>query len=217
MNLLTIAELEQLVEEHTPEEIRNKYGDRLTEEAQAFLKSHQEALEQVTDYLDDAGQSWREALPEVDTDGLALPSGYDARPFWHRRVSVAFSMLGAAATLCLGLLLPRPWTDKLESPSTHRTRSSGLVDAKLREEDNKLYKALMSHGQALIEMGQTTKNWDYYAEAAQDLTKAAAIKPEEKDPLEFLVIVYEKLNEKRMLEQVLQRLDGMDHKDTELE
>ena len=189
MPKLTLTELEEMIETHSPEEIRSLHGRRLSEEGLAFLADF-EAWSKRLEGFDEKLEEWQPA-PE----GPAMQRG----SWWTRHWRVPHRWLPAVAALVLPLFLwpfflNRPIGKPSAGPEFAElltTRGMDEEDTQLAEINQALYDALLARGNYFYQTG--AKNDDHFHIAYEHFRQAHALKPKEREVLESLVITCETL------------------------
>ena len=218
MSMLTRTELEELLRDKEPGEIRKQYADRLDVAGNTLLDEHEQDLRRAETYLNEAGRSWREAMPPAPDPGL--PNTFDTRTYqeWWRRGG-ALSVFSAAAALFLGLLLPKPWhgkETKLEREIPQRARSSSFREKELKEINDRLMNTLIERGNLFLELGNETNPDDhqlrnaFYNGAFLDFQEALLLDEDNVTAMEYMVKACEKLGKLKEAEEYLEKIMSLE-------
>ena len=231
MSALSLEEVKKLLEDMSPEEIRENKSDQLDAESLALLDREEKALGEADRYLARFGKRIEEIIPPVPK--VSLPADFSSKvsrpephsanehpPWWQRRVSISYKMLGLTAGLVLGVVPVSffLWSEGMfGQPDEDRilriTRTSPEYDIDLKPHDDKLFEALLDRGIALLELGDRGGDEQFYREALFDLKRALELKETDTRVLEYLVTIYGKLDEPRKADVYSKKLDALIEKD----
>ena len=186
-------ELEDLLVELTPDEIRVQRASELTEENKTFLA----AFEGFDRELGKLGETYIESFPAApvpqtgsagDQPKVLHKYGWTIRmPFWAASITVAaVLLLGFLAIFSPGKGDPPPGSDIFEALGL--TRSEGNDDG-LKDHNDRLIKALLDRGFFFFEKGTESG----YRQALSHFQLAYQIDPQNQRSIKYLILASEAL------------------------
>ncbi|MDJ0841632.1 MAG: hypothetical protein QNK37_34310 [Acidobacteriota bacterium] len=237
-DVLTTGELEILLENWTPHELREREAARLDAEGTAFLARFEKELNEVKRGLLQSGETFREELPpmprvqlpvEFSSFAATMPqakladdfSTYHHMAWWRRPQRISNGMLALVATLFLILggaalhqvLILREEIDQFrhpdEKPVFHHDRSAVRDKARTQGHYDDLFEASMDGGNALFEVGRISSRREVYEDALHEFLKAHKLKPLDTRALRALARTYEKLGMHEKKQEYLDKLAAL--------
>lgn len=204
MKPLSREELYELLEHHSPEEIRALHANRLDATGHAYLAEWAVDIQAGASLLTHYEREYQALDDEEDPPKplrfLKKPKDRGASGK-SRPLNVPLYALLAATTLVLVLVLPQIWQPW--HPGTTRGRSMDIEQ--LQPINQELVDILIRRGEFLLKLGNETNNHAHYGEALVDLEQAYDLAPENKDVLRLMALVHEKLGNEKKAEFFLKK------------
>ena len=217
MTSLSPQELDRMLASLSPEQIREQAQDRLDEEGRRVLAEEEAELAEVEQLLEESGRELREKLPPLPViPWPEIPSPPPAS-WWRHKTPVPHWALLPAAVLIVVLVVLQTAVNLSEKndPEDHLpdlTRGTASHPEALRPLDDRLYNALMAHGIALIHTEQELHEQERWREAFADFLHAHELKPEKREPLEYLIRAAKKLEEHQAVRKFTERLHALEER-----
>ena len=219
---LGVGDLDSLLEQMTPQEIRQRHGDLLDQSALDYLSEQENKLDALDHHLTSAAKGFSDALPPAPKAQLPETfSTFNYMPWWRRPNLVPRSVSLGAVGLTLFLLtfavisqqrakhLQRQ-LDELGNPSTpdftNQVRGD-LGSETLQAQYDQWFDGLMASGTALLEIGRNNRDRAILVEALNSFQKANQLRPNQPRVMRYLALTYEKLGMKNEHEQIMRQLN----------
>jgi len=187
---IRVAELESLLTEHTADQIRHRYRDRLDEQGLAYLKEYERFEGRLAELPDQVLELSRPA-PEFSRPRSKQSQGRKAKviqlPVWSMPAGVAAAFLLFFAGWSLR---PQATTDiEIPDQPSEVTRGGDRLSPDQEPLDQRLYQALMERGEFFFDLGTEAG----YRRGKADFEQALAIRPDDRFALQYLVLTCDAL------------------------
>ncbi len=218
---LNIQDLETLLQDLEPEEIRKQEAASLDARGLSFLEDMEKEMNEVRHELAQSGEAFREALPEMpqcrleeeffentasqDKNELSRDDSVPRR----RSPRLSNGILALAAALVLAFSLQRIGYPKGAAQGLRHERSSASHVEETRSHYDELFAACMTAGNACFEIGLIEGQEEIYADALDQFLKAYDLRPDDKKVLRALVRTYEKLGLEDKMRQFNEKLETL--------
>ncbi|MDJ0837180.1 MAG: hypothetical protein QNK37_11735 [Acidobacteriota bacterium] len=202
MSTLNREELNELLQQKTPDEIADQEKDRLDDAGKAFLEQRR-AHPEIEDFLRDSGRYTREQLDNPPE--FTLPQDFDWEPkpsrlyrFFFGGVKVPGFVM--AAVLLAGFLV-------FQFQETIVIDKGAISFERIKDEpgaeplDKQLFEALKQRGIYFFNKGEETGEVRYYKEAYNDLTQAFMMDNTDDAIRQYLIRAHNIINEDYEVEE----------------
>ncbi len=203
---MKISEIETLLQNLEPEQIRAQKAADLDARGLAFLQKTEKELDEVRSGLNGSAREFRKAqAPMPDVRLPADFSSFDPMPRRPRHFSNAFLTLAAVFVLAVGGLasvsLQNMWSGKTGKTPFQHKRGVGSHAEQTRSHYQDLFDSLMSSGNSLFEIGRIENQREIYSDALDLFLKAHKLNPKEARAIRALIRTYEALGDETKMQE----------------
>ena len=210
MKYLSEEELMNMLETRDPEEIKLAEKDRLDEAGRILLDALSEDIKAGREVFEEFGRQFREAdeEPEITEPSQVSETSQKELPvIWFRRATrVPHWAMAAAASLAFLTLLPQ----LIDIGDYNRTRGAASDIDAIREIDRQLVPLLLEKAELYLQAGNEQGKRKYYLAALHSLEEVEAVDADNRDLLQLMARVHEKLGNNRKANHYYDRWNAAD-------